>query len=455
MRTGLAALASVCAFAALAANPVTAAGEPRPVQAVPLDLSCVAWPTSHVQGVVVDREAGYVYYSFTTMLVKADLQGKVVGTVGGLTGHLGDLDQNSDDGRIYGSLEYKDAQSFYIAIFHSDKIDRVGMDAKRDDVMTTVYLREVVEDFTADMDHNGVFDGDVAATPDHRYGSSGIDGVSFGPEFGKRNPDNKLLVAYGIYTNLDRSDNNYQVLLEYDVRLWARYERPLSPTAPHRSGPRATPDKFFVYTGNTHFGVQNLEYDSYTGNWMMAVYKGQKSEFPNYSLFMVDGDAKPRRGVIEGQPRKERGKVLPLLQYGLYDPATGIHGWESEGNYGLESLGDGTYYIAKGAVESENGVKMQGASLTLNYWTGETPTPFRIRLYSGKAKSELNDELSTKATDRALCGVLGKAPHGGMGTGIGGAAGGPNTALIVLGGGALLAAAGSGVLTARRARTQA
>jgi len=92
---------------------------------------------------------------------------------------------------------------------------------------------------------------------------------------------------------------------------------------------------------------------------------------------MVDGDAKPRRGIIEGQPKRERGTILPLLPYGLYDEATGIHGWESEGSQGLEPLGDGTYYIAIGAAVTEDGVEKQDANLTLNYWTGETPTPFR------------------------------------------------------------------------------
>ncbi|HLL61554.1 MAG TPA: CHRD domain-containing protein [Propionibacteriaceae bacterium] len=75
--------------------------------------------------------------------------------------------------------------------------------------------------------------------------------------------------------------------------------------------------------------------------------------------------------------------------------------------------------------------------------------------YSGDEKSELDESLPTEATDPALCGVLAKAPSGGMDTGSGGAAGGQNTALIALGGGALLAAAGSGALAARRARTQA
>lgn len=378
MHKKLLALAAACAFAALAvsgAAPASAAA--IPTSRFPLHLYGGAWPTSHVQGVVVDQDQGHVYYSFTTMLVKTDLRGEVLGTVEGLTGHLGDLDQNPDDGRIYGSLEYKEAEAFYIAIFDGDKITEIGMDAEHDDVMTTVYLDEVVDDFTADMDRNGVFDGNIADTPDHRYGSSGIDGVSFGPEFGKSNPGNRLMVAYGIYTNLERTDNNYQVLLEYDVRRWARYERPLSQTAPHRSGPLSRPDKFFVYTGNTHFGVQNLEYDAFTGNWMLAVYRGRKPEFANYSLFMIDGDAKPRRGLILGQPRRERGTILPLLAAGLRDPETGIRGWESEGNFGLESLGDGTYYIAAGAAVTEDGVRKQNANLTLHFWTGETPTPIR------------------------------------------------------------------------------
>ncbi len=378
MRPGLAALALALVLpVTLAVTPPAASAAAPPVPKVPTQLYGGAWPTRHVQGVVVDRKAGHVYYSFTQMLVKTDLQGTVLGTVEGLTGHLGDLDQNPADGRVYGSLEYKEEQAFYIAIFDGRKIDRIGMDAERDGVMTTVYLREVVRDFTADMDGDGGFDGDVADTPDHQYGSSGIDGVSFGPEFGGPRGRTKLMVAYGIYTNLEREDNDYQVLLEYDVRNWSAYERPLTQVAPHRSGPRGHGDKFFVYTGNTHFGVQNLEYDRYTGNWMMAVYQGRKPEFPNYSLYMVDGGAKPVRRPLVGQPDGERGLVLPLLKHGRYDRATGIHGWESAGNYGLESLGDGTYYIATGKAVVEDGVRKQDAYLDLHYWTGETPTPFR------------------------------------------------------------------------------
>ena len=59
-----------------------------------------------MQGVAVDKANGYVYFSFTDKLIKLDLSGKLIGSVTGFVGHLGDLDF-SDDGKIYGSLEYK------------------------------------------------------------------------------------------------------------------------------------------------------------------------------------------------------------------------------------------------------------------------------------------------------------------------------------------------------------
>ena len=80
--------------------------------------------------------------------------------------------------------------------------------------------------------------------------------------------------------------------------------------------------------------------------------------------------------------------------------------------------------------------------------------------YDGAAKSDLNPALPTEATDPALCGALRVAPAGGMHTGGGLAAdslksGGQNEALMLVGGGALLAAAGTGAFAARRARSRA
>jgi hypothetical protein len=75
--------------------------------------------------------------------------------------------------------------------------------------------------------------------------------------------------------------------------------------------------------------------------------------------------------------------------------------------------------------------------------------------YSGDVKSDLDPSLPTEATDPALCGAASVAPSGGMATGAGGASGGTDTGMIALGGAALVAAAGTGLVAARRRRIQA
>lgn len=38
-----------------------------------------------MQGIAVDLKNGYMYFSFTTELLKTDLQGKLIGSVKGMT----------------------------------------------------------------------------------------------------------------------------------------------------------------------------------------------------------------------------------------------------------------------------------------------------------------------------------------------------------------------------------
>ncbi|MFI8435588.1 hypothetical protein ACIGJO_17875 [Streptomyces sp. NPDC079020] len=350
--------------------------EPSPL---PSSVDGGAWRSGHVQGMAIDRRKGFMYFSFTDLLVKTDLRGRPVGSVTGFTGHLGDLDFNARDGRVYGSLEYKAAKSFYIAILDADRITRMGMDAQSTGVVTTVHLREVVRDFMADMNGDGVFDGDTGNTPDHRYGCSGIDGVAFGPEFGRKHGKQRLTVAYGVYANTGRADNDHQVLLQYDIGRWKKYERPLSEAAPHTSGPARVGGKYFAYTGNTTYGVQNLEFDGHSGNWLMAAYKGTKPGFPNYTVFALDGSKKPVRGPVRGQREPERGLLLPLLRAGLHDAPTGTYGWPAPGQYGqygLVSLDDGRFYVARSGTVQDGGVTKQTARAELNTWTGRPPSPF-------------------------------------------------------------------------------
>ncbi|MGR8007286.1 hypothetical protein [Streptomyces hypolithicus] len=382
-------LAAVAAGALAAQSPSTAgasqpsgpvAGTGRERESLPTEIKGGAWQAGHVQGVAVDRHKGYMYFSFTSLLVKTDLRGNPVGSVGGFTGHLGDLDFNAKDGRVYGSLEYKSAKAFYVAILDVDRIDRIGLDARGSDLVRTVHLQEVVDDYTADMNGDGTFDGDTANTPDHRYGCSGVDGVTFGPDLGRggRAPNGKqlLTVAYGIYSNVTRRDNDHQVLLQYDVDRWRRYERPLPGSAQHTSGPSRVDGKYFVRTGNTRYGVQNLAYDAHTGHWLMAVYKGAKTQFPNYSLFVADGSRRPPRGRLAGQPEPDYGLLPPLLRAGLRHEPSGTYGWESGGQYGLLALGDGRHYLTEPGTVVEDGVTKQTARAALHRWTGRPPNPF-------------------------------------------------------------------------------
>lgn len=342
----------------------------------------------HVQGVAVDVERGFAYFSFTTKLIKTDLNGNLVGSVEGLVGHLGCIDINPDDGRIYASLEYKtdgigkgilkglgkedSAQTppnnaFYVAIFEPDKITHIGMNPEADDVLTTIYLQEVVDDYTALVVNGG-------KEVKHRYGCSGIDGLAFGPQFGKSTGTNFLNVAYGVYGDTTRTDNDYQVILQYDPRDIDKYKQALAQDKIHTSGPIKALNKYFVFTGNSTYGIQNLEYDPYTRYWFSAVYRGKKREYPNYSLFTIDGASKATVQSLKGFDKKERGKVLKLAPKGILHQNSGVYGWNHKwGATGIHALGEGYFYI------SENGAtrdRKQYSRLRLYRWTGEAPDPF-------------------------------------------------------------------------------
>lgn len=367
---------------ALAASALPASADALPP--LPLSQHGGSWDSGHVQGIAVDRRGGYIYYSFTNLLAKYDFSGNLVGTLTGWTGHLGDLDFNAADGKVYGSLEYKKDEAFYIAVIDVARIDRVGINARDIDILRTVYLPEVVADYTADVNGDGSFDGDdgkyhdnVTASPDHRYGCSGIDGVSFGPQFGNSGGPQLLTVAYGIYGNTTRSDNDHQVLLQYDVTDWHRLARPLVESAPHHSGPEAVHGKYFVRTGNTSYGVQNLAYDAAQQRWFMGVYQGKRSSFPNYLMFAVDARAAPMRGDLVGVRAQssgqwEQGSLLPLADAGLKDASSGIRGWNQKADVGLQPVGDGLFYL----IENFKQEGKQSATLQLMRWTGDAQQPF-------------------------------------------------------------------------------
>jgi hypothetical protein len=311
----------------------------------------------HVQGVVVDKVNGFVYFSFTDKLLKMDLSGKLIGSVTGFVGHLGDLDLGND-GKIYGSLEYKNdaigkgikkelgvqtvnEDGFYIAIFDVSRITRPNMNAEKEDLLRTVYIKEAVDDYAAKVKV-----GDKEK--EHRFACSGIDGVAFAPAIGGAKTSKKFIyIAYGVYGDTTRNDNDYQVILKYDISDWGKYAQKLSQDKLHHSGPNKPLEKYFVKTGNTRYGVQNMAYDPSTGNLFAAVYRGSKSQYPNYDLFVIDGKKAPASTTITSDNQQIKVKTLSLAAKGPKDSKSGISGWFFPwGATGLCPMGDGTFYIS-------------------------------------------------------------------------------------------------------------
>lgn len=358
----------------------------KDMQYFPKKIDTGLWDAGHIQGIAVDEEKGYIYYSYTTIFVKAKLDGTVVGYVEGLTGHLGCIAFNREDGKVYGSIEYKHdnigqsimrrtgqtiagEDAFYIAIFDVDQIDRLAMSAEDDDVMRAVYLPDVVEDYMATGE---------AGKP-HRLACSGIDGVSFGPVFGEeKNSKKQMMVAYGVYGDVERKDNDYQIIRQYDWREMDAIAKPLNQSAPHHDGLRSQVC-YALFTGNTTFGIQNLEYDSHTGDWFFTVYRGKKPDYPNYPMYVIDGSKKPQKQVLQGVAPQLELPCICLKETALKDPKTGICGHSLPyGQTGLYSFGNGYFYISHNqAVEINGGArKLQTGIIYLYTYQKDAPEGF-------------------------------------------------------------------------------
>lgn len=318
----------------------------------------------HVQGIAYDEARQCMYFSFTSRFIKTDLEGNVTGSIDRINGHIGDMVLNKEDGKVYASLECKNdeigcgiasklgaenysrsASTFYVIAIDVDKIDHVGM--REEEAVTRFELTDAREDYLAEIEHNG-------KRLEHRYCCSGIDGVTLAPAPGKKGGRMQLYVAYGIYSDIRRNDNDYQVLLNYDIRKWKK-----------GGGEVKADHKYFVRTGNTSYGVQNLAWDPYTGKMMMAVYKGKKENWPNWSFFVLDISGKAVRKCLEGVDYDNTKHEVLEPSFKGY-----MFKW---GATGLCPLGNGYYYISHNYRTPE---KIEGCKACLYRWSGLEETPF-------------------------------------------------------------------------------
>lgn len=288
----------------------------------------------HIQGIALDKKRGIMYCSYTTMLVKIDLEGKFLGSVINLKGHLGCIDFCEEDGCVYGSLEYKNdaigqgiharlgmgdvEEGFYIARFDGEKITSGDVDASG--LMETLYLKNVVEDYL-------YTDGALR----HRYGCSGIDGTCFAPFPGECGGKKYLSVAYGIYSDLERDDNDNQIILQYDLDKIKGKFSSVENGVLKKNELVPYERKYAVFTGNTNYGVQNLEYDANEKTLYLSVYYGKKPKYENFPLFAVDMTIPATDDVLEGEKVKRVACRGLKYYYGMT---------------GMESLDDGRFYIS-------------------------------------------------------------------------------------------------------------
>lgn len=346
----------------------------------------------HVQGLALDAEKGYMYFSFTSRFIKTDLQGNIIGSIDRIQGHLGAMTFDPISRKVYASLECKDDEIgegiasklgvkkmdransvFYVAIIDVDKVNKIGIDPENDPMFKTVCIKEACLDYKSKVKLDG-------QNLSHKYGCSGIDGITIGPNVGckleeKSNlKSNYIYIAYGVYGDITRSDNDYQVILQYKLSSLEKYAKPVTFGVMNTDGPKNYRNKFFVFTGNTNYGVQNLAYDAKTNCMFMAVYKGKKEVYPNFTLFAIDMSKPFEKEILEGVTYdSKKHKILHLADAGLQE--RGIRGWRFKwGSTGLFSFGNGLWYISHNLKDKNT--KKHSCDAVLYKWHNDGKHPF-------------------------------------------------------------------------------
>ena len=247
--------------------------------------------------------------------------GRIAGTVTGLAAgsissgaHIGDICYY--DGKIYGSLEYKASERWYICVFNGDKITEMDMPYTTPGVMYGLYVPQVGDDFRNELtagEHRN-----SATSMGHRYGTGGIDGITFGTLPGRgydttgdgtvdQSTGDKryMIVTYGPYGNAQRYDNENFVFLVYDPEnITSDNLLPFTEdllTQDYTENQKLFyKHKLFCYAGNQTYGVQQLEYDEKTGDlWLECYDRPSGSEFPSASRYVIDGSVPLYMDTVE------------------------------------------------------------------------------------------------------------------------------------------------------------
>lgn len=324
----------------------------------------------HVQGVDTDRYGDYFYYSFMDRLVKQDSEGRIVGSVTGFDGHLGDVAYNKQDGKVYSTLTSNTEKKCYIAVFDPDAITRMNMMPA--EACTFVYVGAPIAALAAT---NGYGLSDEWLATGGKYGvTDGIDSCTFGPKFGV--DDGKYYLTLGLgaaakatkitvndaqKSAVDRTDNDYLVIVQFDVSGWGDFA---SSVLAEAGGPESFDGTYFHYYGYHDYGIQNICYDAYQDIYFIAAYDGSKGAATTpYSFYALDAKAVEEKTLVGNG--EETGAVISSkygLSAGNYDK-----GYAYFCSVGFVSMHDGSYYMCDVSYTNYNEQK-HGAKLDLYEW---------------------------------------------------------------------------------------
>lgn len=200
----------------------------------------------HMQGFTTDDK--YVYWSFTDTVVKTTHESTVKRCVPVFGGHLGDIDYH--DGKLYASYmgnclpghAWNDWTSFKIYVFDAETLETVN-----------IINLDICDYYKS-----------LKGTDADTRGFQGIDGVAIGKIPGTE--EWRMFVACALDTG-EKYENN--IIMRFTLDGVYETEYPIK-------------------TGNTVFGIQNLDYDKTTGEFWFSTYGGSEKYQPRETLYKTD-----------------------------------------------------------------------------------------------------------------------------------------------------------------------
>jgi formylglycine-generating enzyme required for sulfatase activity len=250
----------------------------------------------HIQGFAFDQRSQCLYLSTTTAIVKMALDGTVLGSVVGFKGHVGQVVLDTVTRKVYATLEALDddlcngmaafagyelftraTAAVYIVEVDMDKITR--LDIPEQEIVVKHGLAAPLADYKAEVTV-------VGKRYEHRYGVCGIDALAIGPTIGAPSDGGRYLyVSCAITLDTVRTDNDYNILLCYPLGDF-----------------RQPAHSYFIHTGNTAYGVQNMVWDAFRQRLHLFVYPGKKSAYPNYNVSSIDVTQPSLYAPLQGVP---------------------------------------------------------------------------------------------------------------------------------------------------------